>query len=144
MKSNALLVLPGHNTTQHYLEPGTARLLCTRKLSALTEAWRWNCGKQRFCISLQNIPQDISDNLDYIVKYFTYKIVWVADLGPLKWLFWIGIRAEWATTSEMTLNTVLLFCATYSCEVVFSALMTVKSKYWSTWKTLKKPYIFPV
>lgn len=42
--------------------------------------------------------------------------------------FWLEIRVEFSTTSEIGPNGPWAICSTYLCGVVFSALMIIKSK----------------
>lgn len=40
--------------------------------------------------------------------------------------FWLIVSTELPTMSEVALNILLLFCATYLCKVAFSALIVLK------------------
>lgn len=44
-------------------------------------------------------------------------------------MFWLGVRIEFPTVSEMAIHMHLLLCTMYLCEATFSALINIKSKY---------------
>jgi len=52
--------------------------------------------------------------------------------------FWIGTRTEFPTIADMALNVLLPFNTTYLCEVTFSALTHIKSKYRSSLKNVEE------
>lgn len=51
--------------------------------------------------------------------------------------FYFEIRIQFPTILEVVLSMLLPFCTTYVYEVAFSALMTIKAKYWSALKSNK-------
>lgn len=65
--------------------------------------------------------------------WFQKTDVGVADLSFIKRKslieFWLGIRANFSTISEMALNIVLLFCTMNFCKAAFSVLIITKSKH---------------
>lgn len=65
--------------------------------------------------------------------WFQKTDVGVADLSFIKRKslteFWLGIRANFSSVSEMALNIVLPFCTMNFCKAAFSVLIIIKSKH---------------
>ena len=49
--------------------------------------------------------------------------------GMYKKLFWAGLQNEYPILSKRALNFLIQFPSTYYCEVGFSAMVSIKTKY---------------
>ena len=89
---------------------------------------------------LQHITYELS--FDHtVLEYLSFKTdILVAALSFMKSFheFWFGIRTEFPIISEMDyIYLPLQSCATYLCKMSFSELVILKSKYWSTLKSIE-------